>query len=195
LFSPEAVRALEQKRNEPTAFAARLNVVLKREEAAVRERLIDHANNREVQWIRRILAVEFGAIAFYTASLLGAVNERMDGELARSIATRAIKLHWGGNAAKLINWIDFGRYDESGIASKMLNALLFNALKDVPVTLPAPLLAQKQSPGHKSEAAGGLVVMRALAPALARGSAGVDDGFDMPSAVLGSDGAGGSDLE
>ena len=204
LFSPEAARALERTRNEPVAFAARLNVVLKREEAAVRERLIDHANNADVQWIRRVLTIEFGAIAYYTASLLGAVNASTRGELARSIETRAIRLHWGGNAAKLINWIDFGRYDESGIASKMLNALLFNALKDAPIPVPSALLAQKQSPGHKSEAAGGLVVMRALAQASRNGGAqgasfgaasGVDDGFDMPPAAPALGGATDDDLE
>ena len=184
LFSPEAAHALEQKRNEPTAFAARLNIVLKREENAIRDRLIDHANNREVQWIRRVLAIEFGAIAFYTASLLGAVNAQLGGELARSIEGRAIRLHWGGNAAKLINWIDFGRYDEAGIASKMLNALLFNALKDVPITVPAGLLAEKQSPGHKSEAAGGLVVMHPAQQTWRDGGgtvAAADDDFSMPA--------------
>ena len=200
LFSPEAVRALEEKRNEPTAFAARLNLVLKREENAIRERLIDHANNREVQWIRRILAVEFGAIAFYTASLLGAVDATLQGELARSIETRAIRLHWGGNAAKLINWIDFGRYDEAGIASKMLNALLFNAMKDIPLVVPAALLAEKQSPGHKSEAAGGLVVMHPLAQGWRDGGArgtvpsNPDDEFAMPARVTTREAAG-SDLD
>ncbi|HEY0777029.1 MAG TPA: cell division protein FtsA, partial [Gemmatirosa sp.] len=198
LFSPEAAHALEQKRNEPTAFAARLNVVLKREENAIRDRLIDHANNREVQWIRRVLAIEFGAIAFYTASLLGAVNAQLGGELARSIEGRAIRLHWGGNAAKLINWIDFGRYDEAGIASKMLNALLFNALKDVPMQVPAALLAEKQSPGHKSEAAGGLVVMHPVQQTWRDGGGAVaaaDDDFSMPAGAAPNAGDAAAELD
>ena len=139
----------------------------------MRERLLDHANHPEVLWLRRMLAVEFGAIAFYTASLLGAVDRRLGGALAQTIQSRAIRLHWGGNAAKLLNWIDFGRYDENGIASKLLNAVLFNALKfdpqDGPIAVPAAMLAQKQSPGHKSEAAGGLVVMRAVGQGAGRG--------------------------
>ncbi len=188
LFSPGAARALDAARTEPAAFAARLNVVLRREEGAVRERLLDHANHPEVLWLRRMLAVEFGAIAFYTASLLGAVNARLDGALAQTIQSRAIRLHWGGNAAKLLNWIDFGRYDESGIASKLLNAVLFNALKfdaqDGPIAVPAALLAQKQSPGHKSEAAGGLVVMRAAGQGAPGPAAGAQEagGFEMPAA-------------
>lgn len=186
LFSAEAARALDAVRTEPAAFAARLNVVLRREEGAVRERLLDHANHPEVLWLRRMLAVEFGAIAFYSASLLGAVNHRLGGALARTIESRAIRLHWGGNAAKLLNWIDFGRYDETGIASRLLNALLFNALKfdpqDGPIAVPAALLAQKQSPGHKSEAAGGLVVMRAAGQGGrgAAGPAGDDGGYEIP---------------
>ena len=182
LFSAAGARALEQRRSEPTAFAARLNVVLRAEEGAVRERLIDHANHREVQWIRRVLAVEFGAIAFYTASLLGAVDRRLDGALAREMETRGITLHWGGNAAKLLNWIDFGRHDEHGVASKMLNALLYNALKEMRIPAPPAALGQKQSPGHKSEAAGGLVVMR---PGQRRAAGGDDGGWDMPGGASG----------
>src|SRR5690606_13092744 len=79
--------------------------------------------------------------------------------LLQMIATSGVKLHWGGNAAKLITWIDLGTYKEDGPAAKMLNAVFYQALKDLQVTPPS--LAQLQSPGHKSEAAGGLVVMTA----------------------------------
>jgi hypothetical protein len=178
LLSPDAVAALAPKRREPAAFASRLNVILKREEGLVRERLIEHANVAEVQWFRRILAVEFGAIAFYTAALIGAVDRKLGGALGAELEPGGVSLYWGGNAAKLINWIDFGRYDPAGIASKMLNALLFQALKELPIAAPSARLAQKQSPGHKSEAAGGLVVMANLADRASARDVG-DDEYEM----------------
>jgi hypothetical protein len=183
LFSNEAAIALEEKKNEPAAFAARLNAILRREEAHIQEMLIKHANQREVQWIRRMLAVEFGAIAFYAASLLGAADRSRQGGVAAELKESGIALHWGGNASKFINWIDFGRYDKDGIASKMLGALLFNALKDVNAVVDTAKLAQKQSPGHKSEAAGGLVVMSGNRARSTKqdGAAGPD--FEMPESL------------
>jgi hypothetical protein len=182
LFSTEAAVALEEKKNEPAAFAARLNVILRREEARIQEMLIKHANQREVQWIRRMLAVEFGAIAFYAASLLGAADRAHGQGVSAELRESGIALHWGGNASKFINWIDFGRYDKDGIASKMLGALLFNALKDVNAVVDTAKLHQKQSPGHKSEAAGGLVVMQlGRNRGVKREGPGLD--FEMPDSL------------
>ena len=63
----------------------------------------------------------------------------------------------------MINWIDFGKYNREGIASKILNATFFNCLNDLnelkDKAVKAKALSQLQSPGHKSEASGGLVVM------------------------------------
>jgi hypothetical protein len=183
LFSNEAAVALEEKKNEPAAFAARLNVILRREETRIQEMLIKHANQREVQWIRRMLAVEFGAIAFYSASLLGAADRARQGGVAAELKDSGIALHWGGNASKFINWIDFGRYDKDGIASKMLGALLFNALKDVNAVVDTAKLAQKQSPGHKSEAAGGLVVMSLNRARVNKKDGGAGPDFEMPDTL------------
>jgi hypothetical protein len=159
LFTNEAAVALEERKTEPKLFAARLNVVLKHEEARIRDMLIRHAATRDVQWLRRMLALEFGAIAFYAAALIGAADRTPAGRgLLQEVADNGIALHWGGNAAKFLQWIDFGQYEENGIAAKVLNAVLFNTLK-TDVGLPPSRLAQRQSPGHKSEAAGGLVVM------------------------------------
>lgn len=163
LFSKQGVIALDEKKNEPSFFAARLNVILKNEETRIQEMLLNHANKSDIQWLRKMLAFEFCAISFYTAMLTAATDRVIGGSLEKQtgllhrIATDEIKLHWGGNAAKFINWIDFGKYDKDGIASKMLNALFFNCLKDVEVN--AKSLGQLQSPGHKSEVSGGLVVM------------------------------------
>lgn len=163
LFSHQACLALYEKKNEPAFFAARMNVILKQEERQIQENLLTHANKSDIQWLRKMLAIEFCAIGFYTAMLTAATDRSIGGSLESGtgllhrIATQDIKLHWGGNAAKFINWINFGKYDKDGIASKMLNAVFFNCLKDIKVA--AKSLSQLQSPGHKSEVAGGLVVM------------------------------------
>ena len=161
LFSKEAAIALEEKRNESGYFSARLNLVLKTEEEQIQNNLVKYANNKDIQWLRQIIALEFGALSFYAAQVCVSTNEKVGGLLSR-IASDGINLHWGGNAAKLINWIDFGKYSREGIASKILNATFFKCLDDVALaekSIKAKSLMQLQSPGHKSEASGGLVVM------------------------------------
>ena len=162
LFSKDAAIALEEKKNEPSYFSARLNLVLKNEEENIQKMLVKHANNKDIQWLRQIIALEFGALSFYAAEVCVSTNEKVGGLLTR-ISDDGINLHWGGNAAKeFINWIDFGKYNRDGIASKILNATFYNCLHDKTLlqraTKPKALL-QLQSPGHKSEASGGLVVM------------------------------------
>ncbi|MEO0557403.1 MAG: hypothetical protein AAF170_04380, partial [Bacteroidota bacterium] len=158
LFSPDAALALDEVDSKPKEFAARLNLILKREEEQVRGRLIEHVNRRDVVWLRQLIAFEFGAIAYYAAALLGAADKTPNGKgVLDQIAQTGIKLHWGGNAAKLITWIDLGTYKTDGLAARLLSGVFFQGLKDLGVR--PDQLAQLQSPGHKSEAAGGLVVM------------------------------------
>lgn len=158
LFTREAVIFLDEKKKEPAFFAARLNLILRNEEHRIREMLVKHANQRDVQWLRQMLAIEFCAISFYAAMISSSADKTIvGGKLADRIVNDGICLHWGGNAAKFINWIDFGNYDRNGIASKMLSAAYYNCLKDIGVK--PKVLAHFQSPGHKCEAAGGLVVM------------------------------------
>ena len=161
LFSKEAAIALEEKRGESGYFSARLNLILKTEEEQIQNNLVKNANHKDIQWLRQIIALEFGALSFYAAQVCVSTNEKVGGLLSR-IASDGINLHWGGNAAKLINWIDFGKYSREGIASKILNATFFKCLDDVALaekSVKAKSLMQLQSPGHKSEASGGLVVM------------------------------------
>jgi hypothetical protein len=184
LFTEEAAAALHEKQNEPALFASRLNVVLRSEEGRVSDMLLKHATHPDVVWLRRMLALEFSALTFFTAALIGAAaRTEHGGELLNDIAESGITLHWGGNAAKLINWIDFGRYDPEGIAGKLLNAMLFNGLRDAGAETRSAQLGQLQSPGHKSEASGGLVVMRldrARAEARAPADSGRDE-LELPS--------------
>jgi hypothetical protein len=170
LFTKEAAIALDEKKTEPGYFSARLNLILKNEEEHIQEMLIKHANNKDILWLRQIIALEFSALSFFAAQVCVLTDEKIkkDGRipehntLLNRIATEGIKLHWGGNAAKLINWIDFGKYDRDGVAQKLLNGVFYNCLndKDLGTKSIKPMqLQQLQSPGHKSEASGGLVVM------------------------------------
>jgi len=195
LFTEEAAAALHEKQNEPALFASRLNVVLRKEEGRVSDMLLKHATHPEVVWLRRMLALEFSALAFFSAALIGAAARTgQGGDLLGDIADSGIKLHWGGNAAKLINWIDFGRYDQEGIAARLLNAMLFNGLKDAGAVAQSSQLGQLQSPGHKSEAAGGLVVMRLnRVGAEPRPSRTPDDEMELPSGPPSSGAGGGGD--
>ena len=162
LFSKNAAIALEEKKNEAGYFSARLNLILKNEEKEIQDMLMKYPLNKDIQWLRQIIALEFGALAFFAAQVCVSTNEIVGGLLSR-ISEDGINLHWGGNAAKLINWIDFGKYNKEGIASKILNAIFFNCLNDPKAladkAIKPKALCQLQSPGHKSEASGGLVVM------------------------------------
>lgn len=161
LFSPEAAVALDETKKEPPHFAARLNLVLKHEEDRVREMLNRHGTRSDITLLRQMITLEFGAIAFYVAALLKAAHQTKEGRgVLDIIAQNGISMHWGGNAAKLITWVDFGTYDEQGIASFMLNVAFYQALQDLEVDVNPDALYQRQSPGHKSEASGGLVVLR-----------------------------------
>ncbi|HYI07480.1 MAG TPA: hypothetical protein VEK57_00290 [Thermoanaerobaculia bacterium] len=160
LLSDAASRALEERKNQPALFAARLNVILRKEEASIQDKLIQHANRPEIEWLRRMLATEFGAMAYYTAALIASVCRNPENaELLERISDSGVGVHWGGNAAKLMSWVDFGHFSEEGVASKILKALVFNGLKEAQLSVKADRIGQKQSPGHKSEVAGGLVVM------------------------------------
>ena len=161
LFSSEAAVALDETKDSPSHFAARLNLVLKHEEDRVREMLNKHGTRSEITLLRQVITLEFGAIAFYVAALLKAAHQTEEGRRVLDvIAQNGISMHWGGNAAKLITWVDFGTYDEQGIASFMLNVAFYQALQDIEVDINPDVLYQRQSPGHKSEASGGLVVLR-----------------------------------
>lgn len=160
LFTRDAALALKEVEGIPAMFSARLNEVLKHEEDDIAKNLIMHGTHADVERLRRMLAIEFGAIVFYTATLLISANrmKRIDGAVARNIAEHGLNLHWGGNASKMVRWIDYGKFSEDGVAARVLRAVLRNALADGQISSPADRVGNKQSPGHKSEVAGGLIV-------------------------------------
>jgi hypothetical protein len=160
LFSRDAALALKEVEGKPVMFGARLNQVLRREELEITKNLITHGTHAEVDRLRRMLALEFGAIVFYTATLLVGANriDRVGGGIGRDIASDGLNIHWGGNAAKMLRWIDYGKFAEDGIAARILRAVLRNALADGEMGSAQGTVTSKQSPGHKSEVAGGLIV-------------------------------------
>ncbi len=162
LLSEEAIVALNEVKENAQLFSSRLNFILKKEEKSISAKLVDNANNKDISWLRRILAVEFGALSFYAAHLCIALDEFLKRRLSEAIVNEGIKLHWGGNATKFINWIDYGRYETDGIASKFLNGMFVNTIYNHELgerKFKPRLLSQVQSPGHKDEASGGIVVM------------------------------------
>lgn len=194
LFTRDAALALKEVEAKPAMFSARLNQVLKRQEEAITRNLIMHGTHPDIERMRRMLALEFGAIAFYTATLLIAANRipRAQGNIARDVAS-GINLHWGGNAAKMVRWIDYGKFSDDGMAARILRAVLRNALADGKLTSPSDRVGNKQSPDHKCEVAGGLIVWDNVKEFhAAQGPAGFTTGELDPELVPEGSGASGS---
>ena len=162
LLSEKAAFSLNEVRDDELLFSSRLNFVLREEEKQISSNLSNNAQNRDIAWVRRILAIEFGALAFYAGHLSLSLDEFLRFELSKRMKENSLKIHWGGNAAKFINWIDYGRYEDEGIASKFLNMIFGNTIfeKSIGERAFKPLkLKQVQSPAHKNEASGGISVM------------------------------------
>jgi len=163
VFSDEAVKALEEVKNNQTAFATRLNFVLKNEEVKICSLLPLNAGNSDLQWFRKLLALEFGSIVYFTGISCFAADIGKDYSMGEGILYRAndagLSFHWGGNAAKFISWIDNGKFSVDGFASKIFYALFMVCLNDIKKELKAKTVKQSLSPHFKSEASGGLVVM------------------------------------
>jgi MreB/Mbl protein len=182
LFSDEAVKALQPVIEQPVQFSSVLNYTLKKEGQEISSRIINNVNSREIAWLRRAIAIEFGALAFFAGHIALAINKYTGQSVFKNaIRENGIRLHWGGNAAKLISWIDYGKFDEDGIASKFLNALFRNAIlnpalgNDI-MELKPSLVHQVQSIHHKDEAAGGSVLMEKMADEIKSSDEDHDDG-------------------
>lgn len=160
LFSRDAALALKEVESKPMMFGSRLNQILRAEDQDITKNLIMNSTRPEINRLRVMLVLEFGAILFYTATLLAGANriERLKGGIGEDIARDGINIHWGGNAAKMLRWIDYGKFTADGFAADILRAVLRNALADAGLKSSQSNVASKESPGHKSEVAGGLIV-------------------------------------
>jgi len=160
LFSEEANRYLNDVLNKPKEFASLLNIIFKREENDIKRNLLRYAKKPEFIWLRKILALQFSAIAFYTAMLVAYIAQKQPNIINKLIERTS--LHWGGNGAKFLSWITFGRFEREGPAIKLLNLIFREALLSLisEKTLPKELvknIAQFQSPQPKDEASNGAV--------------------------------------
>lgn len=163
LFSAEAVKSLNEavSNSKIEHFESRLNYILKNEEDSILRQLGANANNEDIIGLRKMLVVHFSALAHYAAHICLVVNQQQNNVLSRNASLYGLYLHWGGNAAKLINWIDHGRFTENGLAAGFLNRAFYRALTDKELGSMAfgqlESLKQILSSGHKDEAAGGVV--------------------------------------
>jgi hypothetical protein len=94
------------------------------------------------------------------------LDQHLKGDLGRSVAMSGLNLHWGGNASKMLDWIDHGKFKVDGLAASFLNNLFACVVMGevAPeadrMAIPYEHLAQKkQKDGQKDEAAGGIVVI------------------------------------
>ena len=163
LLSAGANEALREAKGQ--RFASRMNYILRSEHKEISANLARVSNLRDVVQLRRVLVVEFGALAFYAGHLALALNRFLRGEFAASVNMSGLSLHWGGNASKMLDWIDHGKFKADGIAAQFLNNLFACVVMGEVAPEAERLridyehLHQKQSAGHKNEAAGGIVVI------------------------------------
>lgn len=159
LFSKEAAAALRAAGTNRELFGAIFNLVLRREDAEIRRRLVDYGQGGEVLPLRHLIALQFGAVAFYVGTVLAAAaRSGLAPELGAELDERGISVHWGGNASRLLGWVDLGEFSPGGMAASLLNALLHFSLHDYELPNRLPGLMQVLSHAPKAEAAGGGVV-------------------------------------
>ncbi|WP_210466845.1 hypothetical protein [Rufibacter roseolus] len=164
LLSPEANVALRESKG--SKFASRMNYILRTEHKEISDKLAKYSNIKDVVQLRRALVVEFGALAFYAGHLALALDKFLEGGFGRSVSTSGLMLHWGGNASKMLDWIDHGKFKPDGLAASFLNNLFACVVmgevapEAERMNIPYEYLAQKkQKDGQKNEAAGGIVVI------------------------------------
>ncbi len=163
LLSAEANAALREARG--PKFASRMNYILRREHKEISANLARVSGLRDVVQLRRVLVVEFGALAFYAGHLTLALDRFLGRKFGQSVASSGLSLHWGGNASKMLDWIDHGKFKADGIAAEFLNNLFACVVmgevapEAERLSIDYQFLHQKQSAGQKNEAAGGIVVI------------------------------------
>ncbi len=166
LLSADANAALREAKA-GGRFASRMNYILRREHKEISANLAKVSNLRDVANLRRVLVVEFGALAFYAGHLTLALDQFLKGDLGRSLSEGGLSLYWGGNASKMLDWIDHGKFKRDGLAAAFLNNLFASVVmgeiapeNERIILDPVHLHQKKQEKGQKNEAAGGVVVIK-----------------------------------
>lgn len=157
LFSKQAKEKLDEYKNNEEKFNVYVNYFLNKEEESIMNNLPLHATNPDIQWIKKLIMLQFCALIYYCGQAYYFAKKTED-------ISDNVMIFWGGNAARFIRWIDNGNFNEDGLANKMFHWLLANTIylldkennPDSPYKLPKT--TTKLSPEFKSEASGGLVI-------------------------------------
>jgi hypothetical protein len=160
LFSKKANEELIKVLNEPKQLASLLNIIFKREEEDIKRNLLTYAKSPEFKALRKLLSFQFSAISFYTGMLLAYLIKRSGTNIIDKLRD-GITLHWGGNGAKFLSWITFGKFEKEGTAVKLLNSIfqqaVLSSLSEEKSSLEGIEVEQFQSPGPKDEASKGVL--------------------------------------
>jgi hypothetical protein len=162
LFSKKANEELIKVLDKPKQLASLLNIIFRREEEDIKRNLLTYARSPEFKALRKLLSFQFSAISFYTGMLLAYLIKRSGTNIIDKLRDR-ISLHWGGNGAKFLSWITFGKFEKEGTAVKLLNSIFQQAvLSSLSEEIPALYeidrnITQFQSPNPKDEASNGAV--------------------------------------
>ncbi len=161
LLPEAACVALEEVKSDSRLFGTRLNMVLRNEEKHIEQQLVRLAEDPNIQSLKRLIALEFGGIAYYCGLMTGVANQQSNGNLGKRILSMGISLYWGGNGARLLNWLDSGKYNPEGIACGLLGNVFAHALIKTGIEIEdLDKFGYFESPSHKDEVAGGIVIQR-----------------------------------
>lgn len=157
LFSKQAKETLDEYQKNEEKFNVYVNYFLNKEEESIMNKLPLHATNPDIQWLKKLIMLQFCALIYYCGQAYYYAKKTED-------ISDNVMIFWGGNAARFIKWIDNGNFNEDGLANKMFHWLLANTIylldkenkPDNPYKLPKT--TTKLSPEFKSEASGGLVI-------------------------------------
>ena len=157
LFSKDAKKSLDEQVKNEDKFNVYVNYFLNDEEEKIMNKLPLNATNPDIQWLKKMIMLEFCALIYYCGQAYYNVKRE-------SAITDNIEIFWGGNAARFIKWIENGNFHEDGLANRMFYWLLANTIyqldKENRVDNPYKLqkTTTRLSPEFKSEASGGLVI-------------------------------------
>jgi len=158
LFPSDVVAKFDMVKGDFDKFASVLNHALKTMD--IKNILPSNAGNREVKWLRKMILLEFGAIAYYASMVSYASSGKdPDAPIINRLQNRRFKCYWGGNAAQYIHWLDSGTFQEGGFADSILNSLFGRAIFDIDNAIKPKNIMTILSPDFKSEASGGVVLM------------------------------------
>ena len=152
----DVVAILERFQDRETVFPQLLNILLSRleQDKKIAGMLQYSANDPQMHWLRRMLCLEFGAVAYYCGTAVAAFKDDVG---LVNVQKGYVALILGGNGSKFLSWIDLGGAWHTGRAGDILKVFYQNALSVSSIKLQTAGIYATLEP--KSEASGGLVLM------------------------------------